>query len=298
MGDRPDAGRRAQLLELADGRLVGYAEYGTPDAPPLVACHGLPGSRLAVEQLWEDEPTAWRVIAPDRPGIGLSTYLPARHLADVAGDVGELADALGLGRFAVLGVAVGAPHALAVAAALGDRVTAVAAVAAAGPIDAPGALEAMSPANRTLYRLVRSAPALVSVLAIPNSREMRRRPDRALDRAARARDLPASDREQMADERLRALAIEAAPEAFRQGVRGFVHEARLYVRPWGFDLAAVAAPVQLWHGELDTQVPLAMARYLEGALPRATLTVLRGEGHLVVPRHFAEVSAALAAASS
>ena len=48
-----------------------------------------------------------RVLCPDRPGIGLSDPKPDRTIAGYADDVEALADALGLGRFAVLGASSG-----------------------------------------------------------------------------------------------------------------------------------------------------------------------------------------------
>ena len=35
-----------QTLRLRDGRQLAYAEYGDPDGPAVVHCHGQPGSRL------------------------------------------------------------------------------------------------------------------------------------------------------------------------------------------------------------------------------------------------------------
>ena len=34
------------LLHLADGRELGYAEYGAPDGQPVLYCHGFPTCRL------------------------------------------------------------------------------------------------------------------------------------------------------------------------------------------------------------------------------------------------------------
>ena len=73
-----------QALRLADGRVLGYAEYGPAAGPPLFLFHGLPGSRLAVPEMWPEDPGQVRVIAPDRPGLGSSTFQPGRRLTDWA----------------------------------------------------------------------------------------------------------------------------------------------------------------------------------------------------------------------
>src|SRR4051812_15328069 len=67
-----------------------------------------------------------RLVTYARPGYGDSTPQPWRDVAAAAADVAELADALGIERFVTLGASGGGPHALACAALLPDRVTAVA----------------------------------------------------------------------------------------------------------------------------------------------------------------------------
>ena len=62
-----------QTIRLPDGRQLGYAEYGDPKGMPLLFFHGTPGSRLRLSHI---DPLARdlgvRVVAPERPGFGLS----------------------------------------------------------------------------------------------------------------------------------------------------------------------------------------------------------------------------------
>ncbi len=97
----------------------------------------------------------------------------------------------------------------------------------------------------------------------------------------------------MADPRLRNLMIAAGPEAFRHGSRGVVHEAHICAQPWGFDLTDIRPPVHIWHGDADTNVPVAMAHTLAARIPDSHLTLFHEEGHLVVPKHWDEILAAL-----
>ena len=53
----------------------------------------------------------------------------------------------------------------------------------------------------------------------------------------------------------------------------------------GFPLEHVRVGVHLWHGDLDTNVPLPVAEAVARALPTAQLTVVPGEGHLSLTRH-------------
>jgi hypothetical protein len=91
-----------RTIRLRDGRRMGYAEWGDGGGRPLLYFHGWPGSR--VEGRLADETAMSRsikLIAIDRPGMGLSDFQRGRTLVDWPDDVLELAAALGLDRFAV-----------------------------------------------------------------------------------------------------------------------------------------------------------------------------------------------------
>src|SRR5262245_1351194 len=91
-------------LTLVDGRTIGWAEFGDPAGFPVFYFHGWPGSRFQGERF---DDAGWvvgaRVIAPDRPGIGLSSAQPGRRLLNWPADVAELADSLGIEQFAIVG---------------------------------------------------------------------------------------------------------------------------------------------------------------------------------------------------
>jgi pimeloyl-ACP methyl ester carboxylesterase len=75
-----------------------------------------------------------RVIAPERPGFGLSTFDETHRVSDWPSSIRALAAHLGIDRFAVLGGSGGAPYALACAHALpADMISAVGLLAPAAP---------------------------------------------------------------------------------------------------------------------------------------------------------------------
>jgi pimeloyl-ACP methyl ester carboxylesterase len=100
-----------RTIRLLDGRRLGYAEWGDPGGRPLFFFHGWPGSRI--EGYLGDEAArarGVRLIAIDRPGMGLSDFQQHRTLVDWPDDVVQVAAALGLNRFAVLGISGGGPY--------------------------------------------------------------------------------------------------------------------------------------------------------------------------------------------
>ena len=97
-----------KTIRLPDGRQLGYAEYGDPDGMPLLFFHGTPGSRLQAQVFDAAARDAGvRMVAPERPGHGLSDVQPKRTILAWTHDVEALADSLHLDRFAAMGISGG-----------------------------------------------------------------------------------------------------------------------------------------------------------------------------------------------
>lgn len=290
---------RSQVVRLPDGRRLGFAEYGDRRGRPVLLFHGLPGSRL---QRPPDERVAAelgaRLIAVDRPGFGLSDYQPHRTLPDWPRDVAALADALGLGRFAVAGVSAGGPYALACAALLGERVSAAATASSPSPTYLPGVLRGMIRSNQIVIRIAqRTPPRLAPRVAGLINAITRREPKliAALVFGLVSAPLTAGERALLGDPALQEMYIESVMEAYRRGWGGHAWDLIVLNRPWGFALDRIAAPVQLWHGEADELVPPGMGRYLAARIPRCRPTFVPGAGHLLIFQHWPDMLRALLA---
>jgi pimeloyl-ACP methyl ester carboxylesterase len=283
-------------VRLPDGRALGVERLGRPGGTPVLAFHGLPGSRL--DFLSESRACGQagvELIAVDRPGFGLSSSSPGRVPLDWARDVAALADALELERFGVLGYSSGAKYALACAFALPERLEAAAIVSGSGPPEMPGWEDGMIPPERLVQwaslhaePLARACWALLGVLA-------RRLPGPVMEGFARSLDGP--DRELADEPRVREALRLSLLEGLRQGGAATVEDYAIEGRGWGFDLASIEVPVMLWHGDRDDEVPLAHARWLAGQIPGATLEIVENAGHLIFGR-LAPVAAALRGATT
>src|SRR5215213_6385229 len=82
-------------LSLKDGQILSYGEYGNPTGIPLIVFHGMPGSRF-FGSLFDvlGEKTLFRVIAPERPGCGLSSPKTNPRLSEYPNDIRQLAESL------------------------------------------------------------------------------------------------------------------------------------------------------------------------------------------------------------
>src|SRR5258707_4016285 len=114
----------SHTLQLHDGRMLGYADYGPEEGPPWSYFHGYPGARLEAGFLAKAAAQAGlRLIGVDRPGMGLSSFQAGRHLLDWPEDVAALAQHLAIDRFAVVGGSGGGSYALTCAYKNSDRFT-------------------------------------------------------------------------------------------------------------------------------------------------------------------------------
>jgi pimeloyl-ACP methyl ester carboxylesterase len=275
-----------QVTLLADGRVLGYAVDGDPAGRPVFHFHGWPGSR-AQGRRYDAAARAAGVclISPNRPGYGLSTAQPGRSLRAWAEDVAALADYLEIARFAVLGISGGGPYALACAAAaqLADRLTGVGVVSSLAPLDSPTVAACLRRRERALLAGLRRVPSLLSLTLRLAAWDARRDALGALQRGWRR--LPPVDRAIVCRSDYEHVAVADMRAAMRDGGRAAAQEAQLLLRPWGFALADVRLPIDLWHGEADTVVPPAMGRSLAETLPECRARFVAGAGHyLAIPR--------------
>jgi pimeloyl-ACP methyl ester carboxylesterase len=229
------------LLELDDGRTIGYATWGDPEGTPVFIGHGTPGSRLD-RYAGLDDPE-WvrrrrvRFIGVDRPGYGYSDPWPEASLLDCAGDSVRVADDLGLESFAALGVSGGAPYVIALGALAPERVGRVAVVCGADV----GMDEEETPEE------------LAAELG-EEARMLRENPDEWY--AGFAAEVPEVDRRVLKRSEVRAIAFEMFLEAVRQGAVGWVDDILRLGRPWPFRLDEIGADVSFHHREEDdTNVP-------------------------------------------
>ena len=279
-----------RTIRLRDGRRLGYAEWGDPRGRPLLYFHGWPGSRLE-GRLADDAATARgvRLIALDRPGMGLSDNQRRRTLVDWPDDVVHLAAALGLERFAVLGISGGGPYAAVCAWKLSDQLTRVGIVSSLAPLDVPGVIAGMGRRNRLFFQVVGRVAVLRRVLFGTMAVSVRRRPDCTLERGVAA----AVDKKYLARPDVRMVLEEALSEGFRKGGRGPAGEMGLYTRAWGFRLEDIRTPVHLSHGEQDANAPVAMGHYLATVIPDCQASFYPAEGHLHFVDRLPEILAAL-----
>jgi pimeloyl-ACP methyl ester carboxylesterase len=280
-----------RVILLRDGRRLGYAQYGDPTGRPIFFFHGFGTSRMVCPPEGPALEMGVRLVAVDRPGIGLSDAQPGRQLLDWPSDVAELADHLGIRSFTVIGWSGGGPYAAVCGYALPERVEAVGLVSSPAPLAGTSERGYLRRMDRNAVRAAGRAPWMIRLALWHWGRPQRRDAERFFDDSFA--DMCAADQAVLAEPELRDRMIANSAELYRQGGRGMYDEALVLTRPWGFELKEIRVPVFVWHGELDDTVPLAMADYLARAIPSAQVSIHRDEGHHLLYRRWPEILAAL-----
>jgi pimeloyl-ACP methyl ester carboxylesterase len=214
--------------------------------------------------------------------------------------VSQLADALGIERFGVVGWSAGGPYAAACAARIPARLAGVAIGASRhlsqfNVVENPAAYDALKADDRRLFDLAQQDPDAAARAAAEADegwvRALWDSPETWLDGV----ELPQPDRPYLEDAERRRSFLEAVRESVRQGPEAFAWEQIDVFLPWGFRLADIAIEVRVFHGEQDTWVDRRHIDFIIETLPRARLTVWPDSGHGPT-RHWGEILEAVTAA--
>jgi pimeloyl-ACP methyl ester carboxylesterase len=259
----PTSDPAPRRLDLAQGALT-YTDEGPPEAPAILAVHGVPGSGRDFRYLAPQLTTALRVVRIDLPGFGGSAPV-ADAVATLGGRarvVLAVADALGLRRFAVMGHSMGGGAALAAAAGHPERVAQLVLIASLGlrvhrGLGAPPAVFA------ALSRAL-SVPGL-GRLMLPWLRAQYRR-----------RRFPGADDKTLAEFAIQIRALSAPDFAWMRA---------LVRRPLPPTLVAYAPDDHL----IETEI----AQELAAALPGARVLAFPDGGHNIQKTRAVELGAAI-----
>lgn len=254
-------------VEVGDGRTVRAYDTGAASGDlVLMWHHGSPQTGAPLEPVVQaaDE-RGIRLLSYARPSYGGSTASVGRDVASAASHAAAVADVFGVDRFAVMGASGGAPHALACAALLPERVTGAVCLAGIAPLEN----------DFNWAEGMQSDAALVAAAQGRQARAEFAETDEFDPGSFVAADYAALEGEW-------AALGEDVGRSEQYGPDGLIDDDVAFAAPWGFDLAQVTTPVLLVQGGLDRVIPPQHAERLRRGIPHAVLWLRPNDGHVSV----------------
>jgi pimeloyl-ACP methyl ester carboxylesterase len=266
-------------LRLPDGRTMAWAEYGSARGLPCILIPDIGSSRLAPGWLLHDSalPSAIRLLAVDRPGIGVSDPIGFGGTEQPAEDLRRMVETLAVGRVAVIGIGQGADDAFAFAARYPALVTSVSAVSVRLPSDTSVRRGMLHPFAR------RHAKNWAGPLAA------------WIDAAGKGADLTQAATWSRMLERLDVISAQVLGDRWQEAdFREAVAADSAQINPawtapsrpagpaqWVLDPAAVRVPVQVWHGKHESGTTLRAVQEFAAEQPGWTVRTTAGSSAIL-----------------
>ena len=265
-----------KIVTLPDKRKLSYIDVGNEKDKVILYFHGVP-SAADEWNLWGDEDKikalGIRLVAIDRPGLGLSTFHPNRRISDWAKDITYFTNILGIEKFSVLGYSGGGPYAAVCGALMPDRVRTVGIVSSVVPFNIENVLEGINQWNIQFLKSSIEKPLLFRFLYRQVGLIAKLAPKQYLKKALEG--LETVDAEVFCIPKVHNALFSAKGSA-----KGQQLDTKLIISPWDFDLKDIQIPVYIWHGGKDHNASPAMGRYLEGQIPNSVMNYIPEEGHI------------------
>lgn len=275
-----------QLLQLPDGRVLGYTIYGPEQGRPVLYFHGTPSARLEpLVVLIYNVPLFLllaqynlRLIAVDRPGMGHSTYDEQRSFKSFAQDAKALLDHLEVAACPLLCWSGGGPYALSMAYYYPQVIRGLFIIAGFSRSFGEEEVFEQMGWNKVYFNTARRLPiALHGMLEVVKHAKLNSPISQKLY------DLATADYVYLKDvDKLKAFLDVTVREALQPGTDGAVQEAALYFAPYGFRLQQMETPVHFWWGTDDNTVTYIHAKSMERMLPHVFPHYKTNEGHVSI----------------
>jgi pimeloyl-ACP methyl ester carboxylesterase len=194
----------------------------------------------------------------------------------------SIAEKFNLTKFSILGVSGGAPYALACAYSIPENLNSVTIVSGMGPYSYKESLEGQAMMIPKQIRLVQW------LMAFGMRAGAMKKPEKLV--ANINKTIPESDLKFVAKSNKMDCLINLFKESFKKGLRGYLHEAMIYKKNWGFRISDIKTEIYLWHGTADNNVSVELAKRIASEIPNCKSIFLNYEGHFsVLGNHLTDI---------
>jgi len=258
---------------LSDGRSIEFMRNGV-ESDSAIILHAGTSQDITGWKVWLENFASNGVlsIAFGRSGYVGSTPKPGRITIDIAHDVAELADFLGVKRMVNVGLSGGGQHAI--ATGLDPR--------SAGVVTS-GSLAPFEEMGEDFYLGMQQADIDEYADALRDIKDLVKRFQGGLatDPSAQftPKEVSANDKRAQQSPSWKIL-FDSCDLTMKSGWDWVADDYSSYLRPWGFDPREIRVPVILWQGGLDKNVPPQHGQWLAKHIPNSKLKLIEDESHV------------------
>ena len=212
-----------------------------------------------------------RSISFGRSGYMGSTKMPGRITIDVARDIAELADHLGIEAFVNIGLSGGGQHAI--ATGLDPKSRGVVTV---------GSLAPYAELGEDFYRGMQQVDIDEYGDALRDINNLVKRLQISLTQVPGPESLEGLSPQDLAAQSKRAFKVhqDSTFITIQNGWDWVADDYSSYLNPWGFDPRDVKVPVVIWQGGLDLNVPVVHGEWLRDHIAGSRYELRADESHI------------------
>lgn len=270
-----------ETLTLSTGKKIGYLEFGDPSGVPLFYFHGSLSTRIEAGILAESAVKyGIRLIALDRPGIGLSDSRKKFSFVDWPMIVKEVADKLGIDRFSVCGTSGGGAFSCACGAIknISSRIDAIVIIAGMIPTIS-SEKEHQLTSQRILFFISRHA----SILGRAILHLMTTKIKNAMKNDLKGLIESVDEKDIVLEKSIMGNVLyQSIISSQLQGHAGNVRDLGLYTGSLGFNLEDIEVPVLVFTGLKDRSVPSVIANRVAQQVQYGKLITYNDAGHITI----------------
>ena len=284
------APRLNQTIQLKDGRVLGYAEYGPANGKPVFLFHSNLGCRF--EKMSDDtvlEKNNIRLIIPERPGFGLSTYNSNMAYTAWPDNFEQLTEHLNVTSYSIIGFSMGARYALACAIRKNPALRNIVLLSAFSPYRNFSDLNGMSAHEKLLISIARYAPNFI-ITFMKKKYEKLLTGKESFFKEFKTFFMP-SERKTIEKLNIETLLNAIMYEALKNGTDVLVKELQNWFDSLGGELSSIDIPVEIWHGISDQHAPIHMAKTLQAELSNVKQVYFIPGNHMLLFEKWNEILA-------
>lgn len=264
-----------KLYTRPNGQVVAYFDYGS--GSNVLFFHHATQVAGPLTTFLKDQADLhdMKIVEVVRSGHGNSTSMPGRNVWQIAPINIEIADFLGIDRFGIIGYSGGGPHALAAIQNAGPRCIGAVVVASLAPLVESNFdfYEGMNEPNKQEWLGSQSDIKKFEEEVTQYAKEWS-----GYDFEKLKSVFNSGPGSAFTDEKLRDFHADTQ-YSLQHGGEGIFEDSVAFINPWGFSVADINAPLQIWSGTIDVNAPVGHARWLHQNIVGSQLHVLEGKDH-------------------